>query len=898
MKYNLKIILLSLILLPGILPAAVEVEGSTVVFNLEAPSAESVYLTGDFNDWSETATPMEKTDGIWRVELELEPRRYEYKFLVDGAYVEDPDNPETNPDPYGGVNSVLLVPMSGGDSGITIPEDATADRVKPIERIPDAKLTEFSYSAPDAKKVSVAGDFNDWSTDVNPMEKGENGIWRTKIELIPGKYEYKFVVDGNYVTDPKNPETVPDPYGGENSLLVVGEMESKPESKIQTQPETKVVHGKAEYTFEYYNPGARQVHIAGDFNSWSPNATEMESDGEGNWSKTMALKPGTYAYKFVVDGNWQPDPNNPRTKSDGYGGINSIIEISKSGEVVELEKETGVVERMSNTFANSRVYIGGKYTGIMESRWNRDGDKRFRLDVPRHRMEAYMRVTVSDNVKALGALSFDTKDADRIYETSLAMDSAAVQLETEEIYSQIYYNRPIDGLGDPLEVVGNSAVVGSPEVELPFGLGTGGLKAESRLFGATLTALYADRFDSRAAQLPSGALLDDLGRPRYGLFIEEAITPSPDPNEYAEYAIDILAGRISRPFGPIDIGASLRRDYGNWWYSYANLDLPALDDWIDSTGSTSDWFAVGKTEMLYGGDVNLELDFLSAWAEYVEYSYKGGVVAGNRENDARDNNGPIDLELGARDGHLAGAGIEFGFFDLIEIGGEYSSLIYSAPEDSGFYLNPEPSTDGDGRIDMGYYGIVPDISVIWWEGFDVSVGINRYLPLTVYGGLEKIDDSFGSIRRDVNKFGFAIKGSLLWDFFLYDIYGDWASAEYSDGSTQLEFLSKYALSLNLTDNWYIGIDAVYHTMKADSSDGTTMWDDVSIPVFTYIQYSPVENVRMQIYWGVHPAMANGWVAGRREFIDDYMRENDASFATAWEELEDVRQIGFRGEIDF
>lgn len=878
--------------------AAVEIDGTTVTFSLDAPDAQSVYLTGDFNDWSETATPMEQTDGTWHVQLELEPRRYEYKFLVDGVYMEDPDNPKTNPDPYGGVNSVLVVPQAGDDEP-ALPQDAYADRVEPLKRIPDENVIEFTYENPDAEKVSVAGDFNDWSTEANPMTKGENGVWRTSIEIPAGKYEYKFVVDGNYITDPNNPKTVPDPYGGENSLLVVGEeVEAKPQAKPQPKPAAETAEGTYEYTFKYYNPSARQVNVAGDFNSWSPDATPMESDGEGNWTATVELEPGTYGYKFVVDGSWQPDPENPRTKPDGYGGVNSIIEISESGEIVEPEEEEGIVQRVSNTFANSRVYIGGKYTGIMESRWNRDGSGRFRLEVPRHRMEAYMRVTISDNVKALGALSFDTKDADRIYEAALAMDSAAVDLTTEKFRAQIYYNRPVGGLGDPLEIVGGSAMAGSPEVDLPFGLGTGGLKAEGKLFGTTISGMYSDRFNSWAAQLPSGALLDDLGRPTYGPFMEETVTPSPNPDAFTEYAIDVLGARASRPVGPLKLGVSLRMDSGNWWYSYADLDLPSLDDWIDSTGSTSDWFAIGRTEMLYGGDLHLEMDLFDVWTEYLGYSYKGGVVAGNRENEARDDNGPIDLQLGSREGYLGGAGIEFKLFDMMKIGGEYSSLMYSPPEDSGLYLNPEPSTDGDGRIDMSYYELVPDSSKIWWEGLDVKIGLMKYFPITIHGGLEKLDDGFAGVRRDVSKLGFETKGSVLWDFLLYDIYGDWASAEYSDGGTQTEFLSKYALSVNLTDNWYFGIDAVYHTVKKIDENDSTLWDGISTPVYTYVQYSPVENVRMQIYWGVHPAMANGWIAGRREFVDEYIRENGATFAEAWEKLEDVRQIGFRGEIDF
>lgn len=890
------IILTSLasMLLIGAVLAGVEITETGVVFTLSGPTADAVYLAGDFNDWSETATPMKLEDGIWRVELELAPRRYEYKFLVDGEYIEDPDNPNSNPDPYGGVNSVVTVSPAG--EAVLTPT-ADADRIEPKKDEASSTGILFTYEDPNARKVSVVGDFNEWSPDANPMKKGEDGVWSIYINIPPGEYEYKFVVDGNYIVDPNNPNTVPDPYGGENSLIKVDKDEAQPESRAQKAPEPKPSPDGTEYTFEYYNPGVRQVFIAGDFNSWSPNATEMESDGEGNWSKTVVLNPGKYGYKYIVDGNWQPDPDNPRTQPDGYGGVNSMVEISKSGEVVEAD-ETGVVERVSNTFANSRVYIGGKYTGIAESRWNHDGDKRFRLDVPRHRMEAYLRVNISDNVRALGALSFDTKDADRIYEAALAMDSAAVDLITDDFRGQIYYNRPVGGLGDPMEIVGPSAMAGSPDVELPFGMGTGGIKAEGSLFGAQLTGIYADRYYSRAAQLPEGALLDDLGRPTYGLFAEEVVTPSPNPDAFTEYATDILGARVSRPVGPVEIGASLRMDSGNWWYSYANLTLPALDDWIDSTGSTSDWFALGKTEWLYGGDLRFDDDAISAWVQYLGYDYYGGIVAGNRENDARDDNGPVDLELGARKGHLGGTGFDVGVLDWLNIGGKYSSLMYSPPEDNGVYIEPIPSTDGDGRVDMAFFDMTPEESKSWWEGYQLNVTLDKYIPLTLYGGLDKSKDAFSGTQRDAIQYGFSLKGSFLWDFLLYDIRADWADAEFADGATQAEFLSKYAFAIHLTENWHLGFDAAYHSISAVSADDSTMWDSSASPFFAYLQYSPVENVRMQVYWGFHPAMANGWVAGRREFIDGYIRENSASYAEAWEELGKIRQIGFRGEMDF
>ncbi len=82
----------------------------------------------------------------------------------------------------------------------------------------------FSFSDEAAGSVHLAGEFNGWSTDATPMaDEDGDGVWTVEIELAPGRYEYKFVVDGGarWVADPGNPESVGDPYGGQNSLIVV-----------------------------------------------------------------------------------------------------------------------------------------------------------------------------------------------------------------------------------------------------------------------------------------------------------------------------------------------------------------------------------------------------------------------------------------------------------------------------------------------------------------------------------------------------------------------------------------------------------------------------------------------------------------------------------------------------
>lgn len=92
------------------------------VFRVHAPGARSVHLVGTFNDWEPSAHSMEEgAEGEWVLSVPLDPGRYEYKFIVDGAWCCDPaaDDaavPGCVPNALGSYNLSLEVPTSGRDS--------------------------------------------------------------------------------------------------------------------------------------------------------------------------------------------------------------------------------------------------------------------------------------------------------------------------------------------------------------------------------------------------------------------------------------------------------------------------------------------------------------------------------------------------------------------------------------------------------------------------------------------------------------------------------------------------------------------------------------------------------------------------------------------------------------
>jgi 1,4-alpha-glucan branching enzyme len=79
---------------------------------------------------------------------------------------------------------------------------------------------DFVFESPEVSAVAVAGTFNDWDPRRTPMRKNPSGVWTTTVSLVPGRYEYRFVVDGKWISDPKAP-SVTNAFGGTNSVLEV-----------------------------------------------------------------------------------------------------------------------------------------------------------------------------------------------------------------------------------------------------------------------------------------------------------------------------------------------------------------------------------------------------------------------------------------------------------------------------------------------------------------------------------------------------------------------------------------------------------------------------------------------------------------------------------------------------
>ena len=237
--------------------------------------AKRVFLSGNFNSWSTLKGLMKKTDGGWVIDVMLAPGAYEYKYIVESRWITDPNNLLQMNDGDGNVNSVFY------KYNYTF------------------KLSGYTS----AHRVTVAGDFNKWNANELIMEK-KGDAWEHELYLSDGMHQYRFMTDGQWITDPANPVKVKDDDGNLNSVLNLGET----------------------VTFKlrgYSN--AKKVFVAGDFNNWRPDELSLKR-AENSWVLPVVLTAGNYNYKFIVDGEWIADPDNPHYSIE-KGGKNSFLSV-------------------------------------------------------------------------------------------------------------------------------------------------------------------------------------------------------------------------------------------------------------------------------------------------------------------------------------------------------------------------------------------------------------------------------------------------------------------------------------------------------------------------------------------------------------------------------------------
>lgn len=186
---------------------------SGILLTYKNRNAKDVSVAGDFSNWQ--ALKMNRGNfGVWyyflsnKIEAEKHGRNkiMRYKYNVDGVWINDIENPYKEDDGLGSYISIIRPIKKSKSKHVSF---------KFIEK----NLVEFQIYKPEAKLISIVGDFNHWNPENDLMEKGDDGIWRIKKRLYRGTYRYKFIVDGKWIVDLFNENHYSDGIGGISSEI-------------------------------------------------------------------------------------------------------------------------------------------------------------------------------------------------------------------------------------------------------------------------------------------------------------------------------------------------------------------------------------------------------------------------------------------------------------------------------------------------------------------------------------------------------------------------------------------------------------------------------------------------------------------------------------------------------
>jgi hypothetical protein len=85
-----------------------------------------------------------------------------------------------------------------------------------------SRLVPFVVTAPNAARVTVVGDFNDWDPHATPLSRLDGNAWWVVVKLPPGRYRYSFVLDGTrWIVDPSAPRAGDDDFGPRSSVVTI-----------------------------------------------------------------------------------------------------------------------------------------------------------------------------------------------------------------------------------------------------------------------------------------------------------------------------------------------------------------------------------------------------------------------------------------------------------------------------------------------------------------------------------------------------------------------------------------------------------------------------------------------------------------------------------------------------
>lgn len=285
------------------------------------------------NNWNENNKDfdMYKIDSSRYIySIRLSAGSYEYKSCLNHSWNESYPSNNKKLDIKSDTNVVFITDLNEKNVYDSINDLDKVNNILGATKIPevlsgpvindDGKVT-FKYKNEASKEVYLVGNMTNWDSGKILMTKNNEGVWSTSLRVGDNAQalEYKFIVDGKYITDPLN-EKIKDG----NSFVDFPEYKGRPVTL----------------------PGSIQSAIGQG--SWDPTKTEFTYIGNGNYKLELKnVKPGTYEYKIAINHSW--DPENYGLKGVEHGSNISII-VPKETDITFLYNDD------SHMVVNSLTY--------------------------------------------------------------------------------------------------------------------------------------------------------------------------------------------------------------------------------------------------------------------------------------------------------------------------------------------------------------------------------------------------------------------------------------------------------------------------------------------------------------------------------------------------------------
>ncbi len=222
--------------------------------------------------------------------------------------------------------------------------------------------------------------------------------------------------------------------------------------------------------FNYEAPNAQTVFLAGSLNDWNTTKNPLKKDENGIWKTTIKLSSGKHSYKFVVDGNWFFDQDNPNIEDDGYGGSNSLVEIDTGGKLVKVK--TQIFSGVKSTF-NPKVYFHGRY--YTQNIFDKNNNERYYLDKPEHDLNLGIKIKFNNDFEGYTVLNINNNaEGSEMWKTHLNYKRTYLKLKTNYFNVNAFDDYGMITSDDPLHIIGDEG-----KYHYDFGYGYRGVYAES-----------------------------------------------------------------------------------------------------------------------------------------------------------------------------------------------------------------------------------------------------------------------------------------------------------------------------------------------------------------------------------------------------------------------------------